>query len=65
MSQDVIHYQPTCDLKAMRARAQMYSQIRQFFSEREVLEVETPILSQVGCDRCAFDFGSSAAPCTR
>ena len=27
MSQVVIHYQPTCDLKAMRARAQMYSQI--------------------------------------
>jgi len=48
MSQDVIHYQPTCDLKAMRARAQMYSQIRQFFAEREVLEVETPILSQAG-----------------
>ena len=43
MSQDVIHYQPTCDLKAMRARAQMYSQIRQFFAEREVLEVETQI----------------------
>ena len=48
MSQDVIHYQSTCDLKAMRARAQMYSQIRQFFAEREVLEVETPILSQAG-----------------
>jgi lysyl-tRNA synthetase class 2 len=64
MSQDVIHYQPTCDLKAMRARAQMYSQIRQFFAEREVLEVETPILSQAGVTD-AFGFGSSAAPCTR
>ncbi len=48
----------------MRARAQMYSQIRQFFAEREVLEVETPIY--LGwCDRCAFGFGSSTAPSTR
>ena len=41
-----VHYQPTCDLAAMQARAKMYAQIRQFFAERRVLEVETPILSQ-------------------
>ena len=41
-------YQPTCDLQAMRARATLYRQIRQFFAERDVLEVETPILSQAG-----------------
>ncbi len=43
-----LQYQPTCDLNSMRARAQLYAQIRQFFAEREVLEVETPILSQAG-----------------
>ncbi|WOE31695.1 MULTISPECIES: EF-P lysine aminoacylase EpmA [unclassified Acinetobacter] len=45
---NLAHYQPTCDLKTMRARAQMYTQIRQFFAERDVLEVETPVLSQAG-----------------
>lgn len=39
---------PTCDLDAIKARAKMYMQIRQFFAERNVLEVETPILSQAG-----------------
>ena len=43
-----VSYQPTCDLKAMQARAKMYAQLRQFFAERDVLEVETPILSQAG-----------------
>ncbi|NNH26770.1 EF-P lysine aminoacylase EpmA [Acinetobacter terrestris] len=43
-----INYQPTCDIKALKARAKMYAQIRQFFAERDVLEVETPILSQAG-----------------
>ncbi|NHC02464.1 EF-P lysine aminoacylase GenX [Acinetobacter sp. 187] len=43
-----IQYQPTCDIKAMQARAKMYAQLRQFFAERGVMEVETPILSQAG-----------------
>lgn len=43
-----LNYQPTCDLSALRARANMYAQIREFFAKREVLEVETPILSQAG-----------------
>ncbi|OAL81408.1 elongation factor P--(R)-beta-lysine ligase [Acinetobacter sp. SFB] len=43
-----INYQPTCDIKAIKARAKMYGQIRQFFAQRDVLEVETPILSQAG-----------------
>ena len=43
-----LNYQPTCDLSALRARANMYAQIRDFFAKREVLEVETPILSQAG-----------------
>lgn len=39
-------YQPNCSREALIARAQMYQRIRQFFAERDVLEVETPILSQ-------------------
>ncbi len=43
-----VHYQPTCDLEAMRARAKMYAQLRQFFALRDVLEVETPVISSRG-----------------
>lgn len=38
-------FKPTCSLDALKARAQMYQRIREFFAERQVLEVETPILS--------------------
>lgn len=48
MMKTSVHYQPTCDLTALKARAKMYAQIRQFFAERDVLEVETPVLSQAG-----------------
>lgn len=47
MSSDV-DFKPTCSLDALKARAKMYAQLRQFFAERDVLEVETPILSQAG-----------------
>ncbi|WP_327857461.1 EF-P lysine aminoacylase EpmA [Acinetobacter guillouiae] len=43
-----IDFKPTCDIQALKARANLYRQIRQFFIERDVLEVETPILSQAG-----------------
>jgi len=36
------------DMKHLRLRAQTYATIRGFFSERDVLEVETPILSAAG-----------------
>ena len=39
-------YQPTCSIDALKARAQMYQRIRSFFSDRGVLEVETPVLSK-------------------
>ncbi|MCX5468665.1 EF-P lysine aminoacylase EpmA [Acinetobacter nematophilus] len=43
-----INFKPTCDIPALKARANMYQQIRHFFEQRNVLEVETPILSQAG-----------------
>lgn len=46
--QNTVNYQPTCDIYALKSRAKMYAQIRQFFAERAVLEVETPVLSQAG-----------------
>lgn len=39
-------FKPTASVEAIQARAILYQQIRQFFAARDVLEVETPILSQ-------------------
>jgi len=44
-------WRPTCSLELMRLRAQMLADIRRFFAERAVLEVETPLLSHgIGTD---------------
>jgi elongation factor P--(R)-beta-lysine ligase len=39
-------WQPTASLAALQARAKLNQHIRQFFAERHVLEVETPLLCQ-------------------
>ncbi|WP_218814650.1 elongation factor P--(R)-beta-lysine ligase [Rickettsiella endosymbiont of Dermanyssus gallinae] len=39
-------WQPTASLNMLHLRARLLSRIRQFFAERQVLEVETPLLSQ-------------------
>lgn len=41
-----LNWQPTCGLESLRLRAQILAEIRQFFAERSILEVETPLLSQ-------------------
>lgn len=39
-------WQPTATLETLQARAAILAKIRQFFAERNILEVETPLLSQ-------------------
>ncbi|MDI1232200.1 MAG: EF-P lysine aminoacylase EpmA [Methylobacter sp.] len=44
-------WRPSCAIELMRLRAQMLAELRQFFAERSVLEVETPLLSHsIGTD---------------
>lgn len=39
-------WRPSASLKSLQQRAQLIARIRQFFAERHVLEVDTPLLSQ-------------------
>jgi lysyl-tRNA synthetase class 2 len=41
----VVNWQPTADINTLKQRAQYLAGLRHFFAERDVLEVETPILS--------------------
>ncbi len=41
-------WQPAIDLSMLQLRAQLLARIRTFFADRQVLEVETPVLSHAG-----------------
>lgn len=45
MASDDMLWQPSCELSQISARAECYAHVRAFFMARQVLEVETPILS--------------------
>ena len=47
MSEDS-NWQPSASLEILKQRARMLQKLRAFFSVRDVLEVETPMLSQAG-----------------
>jgi lysyl-tRNA synthetase class 2 len=40
------NWQPTATIDTLKRRAQLLAEVRRFFAERGVLEVETPVLSQ-------------------
>ncbi|MDD5632621.1 MAG: EF-P lysine aminoacylase EpmA [Methylococcales bacterium] len=50
------NWRPTCSIEMMRLRAQLLADIRQFFSSRAVLEVETPVLSHSSGTDPQLDF---------
>lgn len=60
-------WRPTATIDALRARARLIAHIRAFFAERDVLEVETPILSAAAStdlhlDSFATPFGLPGRP---
>ncbi len=48
------HWQPAAPLTAARKRADMLADIRRFFQQRNVLEVETPLLSRAAVSNPAL-----------
>ncbi len=50
------HWQPACSLEQLQARARLLENIRRFFAERAVLEVETPLLSHSSGTDPQLDF---------
>ena len=41
-------WQPTASLKMIKTRARMLTKLRAFFADKNILEVQTPVLSQAG-----------------
>ena len=56
-------WRPAADLKLLRQRAQLLAAIRGFFAERDVLEVETPLLCRATGTDPNLDFFSSQFLC--
>ncbi|MGZ4957877.1 MAG: EF-P lysine aminoacylase EpmA [Methylomonas sp.] len=52
-------WQPVCDMQHLRLRAQMLADIRRFFADRDVLEVETPLLCRTTGTDPQLDFFST------
>lgn len=60
------HWRPTATAEVLKQRAELYGSVRSFFAAREVLEVETPILSRhATVDRHIESFAVASAPPAR
>ena len=55
-------WQPGASLSMLRARARLRQQVRDFFAERGVLEVDTPVLGRYGVSEPAIDSIRASAP---
>src|SRR3546814_3922538 len=47
-SEPMSDWQPSATFDALRLRARLNAAVREFFAQRGVLEVETPVMSQAG-----------------
>ncbi len=54
-----IEWRPSCEITQLKQRAQMLAAIRQFFADKKVLEVETPLLCQATGTDPELDFFKS------
>lgn len=55
-------WQPGASLSMLRARARLRQQVRDFFAERGVLEVDTPVLGRYGVSEPAIDCIGASSP---
>jgi len=55
-------WQPGASLPMLRARARLRQRVRDFFAERGVLEVDTPVLGRYGVSEPAIDSIRTSAP---
>lgn len=49
-------FRPSCDLSTWKARAHLTAKVREFFRDRGVLEVETPVLSRASGTDAHLDY---------
>lgn len=49
-------FEPSCDLSTWKARARLTAKVRNFFADRNVLEVETPVLSRASGTDAHLDY---------
>ena len=59
MNPEAEAWQPACSLELLRLRARLSQQIRRFFEQRSVLEVETPLLCRATGTDPNLDFFST------